>query len=106
LIYSKPFNISTIDHLLLSLVNGFKYAPRAFGNILNSLIIIDELHYYDQHTIGMVGCLCEILRRLKIPHIIMSATIPAQIKEKFDNEYQKIQSSGRDNKGNEKIHLS
>lgn len=32
----------------------------------------------------------------------MSATIPAQIKEKFDNEYQKIQSSGRDNKGNEK----
>lgn len=102
LIYSKPFNISTIDHLLLSLVNGFKYAPRAFGNILNSLIIIDELHYYDQHTIGMVGCLCEILRRLKIPHIIMSATIPAQIKEKFDNEYQKIQSSGRDNKGNEK----
>ncbi len=102
LIYSKPFNISTIDHLLLSLVNGFKFAPRAFGNILNSLIVIDELHYYDSHTIGMVECLCEILRHLNIPHIIMSATIPHQIKEKFNEDYTKIQSSGKDNKGNEK----
>jgi len=102
LIYSKPFNISTIDHLLLSLVNGFKFAPRAFGNILNSLIVIDELHYYDSHTIGMVECLCEILRHLKIPHIIMSATIPHQIKNKFDEEYKKIQSSGKDNDCNEK----
>jgi len=102
LIYSKPFNISTIDHLLLSLVNGFKFAPRAFGNILNSLIVIDELHYYDSHTVGMIECLCEVLRHLKIPHIIMSATIPNQIKEKFDAEYKKIQSSGNDNEGNEK----
>ena len=102
LIYAKPFNISTIDHLLLSLVNGFKFAPRAFGNILNSLIVIDELHYYDSHTIGMVECLCEILRHLKIPHIIMSATIPNQIKNKFNEDYKKIQSSGKDNNGNEK----
>ena len=102
LIYSKPFNISTIDHLLLSLVNGFKFAPRAFGNILNSLVVIDELHYYDSHTIGMVECLCEILRRLKIPHIVMSATIPHQIKNKFDEGYTKIQSSGKDNNGHEK----
>jgi CRISPR-associated endonuclease/helicase Cas3 len=102
LIYSKPFNISTIDHLLLSLVNGFKFAPRAFGNILNSLVVIDELHYYDSHTIGMVECLCEILRRLRIPHIVMSATIPNQIKNKFDEDYRKIQSSGKDNKGHEK----
>jgi len=102
LIYSKPFNISTIDHLLLSLVNGFKFAPRAFGNILSSLIVIDELHYYDSHTIGMIECLCEILRHLKIPHIIMSATMPNQIKEKFDENYTKIQSSGKDNENNEK----
>jgi len=102
LIYSKPFNISTIDHLLLSLVNGFKFAPRAFGNILNSLIIIDELHYYDTHTVGMIKCLCETLRHLKIPHVIMSATIPNQIKEKFHEDYTKIQSSGKDNENNEK----
>ena len=66
LIYSKPFNISTIDHLLLSLVNGFKFAPRAFGNILNSLIVIDELHYYDFHTVGMIDVL-RSFKTFKIP---------------------------------------
>lgn len=97
LIYSKPFNISTIDHLLLSLVNGYKYAPRAFGNMLNSLIIIDELHYYDSYTLSLIEVLCEVLRFLKIPHIIMSATIPNFIKNKFDDsEYIKLQSSGCD----------
>lgn len=103
LIYSKPFNISTIDHLLLSLVNGFKYAPRAFGNLCNSLVIIDELHYYDNHTLNLIEVLCEILRLLKIPHIIMSATIPSNIKDKFNNDdYLKIQSSGSDFKSIEK----
>ncbi|ATZ60993.2 MAG: CRISPR-associated helicase Cas3' [Methanosarcinales archaeon Met12] len=100
--YSKPFNISTIDHLLLSLVNGYKYAPRAFGNIQTSLVVIDELHYYDTHTIGMIECLCKILRRLKIPHILMSATIPKQIKEKFEVKYVKIKSKGLDANNNKK----
>lgn len=103
LIYSKPFNISTIDHLLLSLVNGYKYAPRAFGNMLNSLIIIDELHYYDSYTLSLIEVLCEVLRFLKIPHIIMSATIPNFIKNKFDDEdYIKLQSSGCDLRNIEK----
>ncbi len=103
LIYSKPFNISTIDHLLLSICNGFKYAPRAFGNMLNSLVIIDELHYYDSHTLVLIEVLCKVLRFLKIPHIIMSATIPNFIKNKFnEDDYLKIQSSGCDLEGIEK----
>ncbi len=103
LVYSKQFNISTIDHLLLSLVNGFKHSPKAFGNILNSLVIIDELHYYDSHTLGLIEVLCDVLRFLKIPHIIMSATIPNFIKDKFSGEeYYKIQSSGCDYEGFEK----
>lgn len=97
LTYSKPFNISTIDHLLLSLVNGFKFAPRAFGNIVNSLIVIDELHYYDYYTLSLIEVLCKILRILKIPHIIMSATIPSFIKNRFlHGNYATIQSSGCD----------
>ena len=100
--YSKPFNISTVDHLLLSLVNGYKYAPRAFGNIQNSLVIIDELHYYDRHTVGMIECLCKVLRHLQIPHILMSATIPEAIKKKFSNDYFCLQSKGTDDHGKEK----
>lgn len=94
--YARPFTISTIDHLLLSLVNGFRHAPRAFGNVQTSLVVIDELHYYDTHTVGMIRCLCHILRLLGIPHILMSATIPKGVKERFHEGYLTLQSSGLD----------
>lgn len=100
--YSRPFNISTIDHLLLSLVNGYKYAPRGFGNLQNSLIIIDEFHYYDKHTIGMIGCLCRVLRHLKIPYILMSATMPKSIKKRFSEGQIAIQSNGISENGEER----
>jgi len=99
--FSKPFNVTTIDHLLLSLVNGYRYAPRAFGNLQTSLVVIDEIHYYDKHTLGMIECLCSVLRKCKIPHIIMSATIPNQIEDKF-KEYHTIQSDGLNKEKKEK----
>ncbi len=85
--YGKPFNVSTVDHLLLSLVNGYKYAPRAFGNLQTSLVVIDELHYYDSHTIGMIKCLCKILSYLGIPHILMTATMPRNVKGIFEQSF-------------------
>ena len=97
LIYAKQFNISTIDHLLLTLINGYKHAPRAFGNLITSTIVIDELHYYDQYTLSLIEKLCEILDILNVPHIIMSATMPTFIKNRFsDKKYKKISSSGYD----------
>ena len=86
-LYGKTFNISTVDHLLLSLVNGYKHAPKAFGNLQTSLVIIDELHYYDGHTIGMIKNLCKILSFLKIPHLLMTATMPAKVKAIFDVQF-------------------
>ena len=97
--YVRPFNISTIDHLLLSLVNGYKYAPRAFGALQTSLVIIDEMHYYSPHTIGMILCLLKILKKLKLPYFIMSATIPKIIKDKIlkiNNNVHYFNSDGKD----------
>lgn len=100
--YTLPFNISTIDHLLLSLVNGYKYAPRAFGALQTSMVIIDEMHYYDPHTIGMIKCLCNILDTLQIPYFVMSATIPNIIKSEFIPACNFYSSTGKDEEGIEK----
>lgn len=99
--FLRPFNVTTIDHLLLSLVNGFKYAPRAFGNLQTSLVVIDEIHYYDNHTLGMIKCLCKILRECNIPHLVMSATVPDEIKNIF-SDYKEIKSKGTDFEGQTK----
>lgn len=106
-LYGKAFNISTVDHLLLSLVNGYKHAPKAFGNLQTALVVIDELHYYDSHTIGMIKNLCKVLSFLKIPHLLMTATMPKKVKKIFEQHFNEkdsceiIVSSGIDNKLNE-----
>lgn len=105
-LYGKTFNISTVDHLLLSLINGYKHAPKAFGNLQTSLVVIDELHYYDSHTIGMIKNLCKVLSFLKIPHLLMTATMPEKVKAIFEEQfnegcsYKTIISSGIDKKSN------
>lgn len=91
-LYGKTFNISTVDHLLLSLINGYKHAPKAFGNLQTALVVIDELHYYDSHTIGMIKNLCKVLSFLKIPHLLMTATMPEKVKTIFEERFNERDS--------------
>jgi CRISPR-associated endonuclease/helicase Cas3 len=87
-VFDKPVTITTIDHLIYSLVHGYKQADFALGNILNSVIILDEIHYYESHTLRYILDSLKILRDLKIPYIAMSGTLPSFIVE----ELNKIQS--------------
>lgn len=76
-VYHRPITISTVDHLLMSFYHGFKYSDWAFGNILQSLIVFDELHHYETLTVSAINEILAVLRILRIPHLIMTATIPA-----------------------------
>ncbi len=87
-VFDKPVTITTIDHLIYSLVHGYKQADFALGNILNSVIILDEIHYYENYTLRYILDCLKILRDLKIPYIAMSGTLPSFIVE----ELNKIQS--------------
>ena len=60
-IYAKPITISTVDHLIMSLYHGYKFADRAFSNVVSSLVVFDEVHYYEKHTMGAIA---ETMRRL------------------------------------------
>ncbi len=82
--YAKPVTISTVDHLLMSLYHGYKYADRAFFNIVSSLVVFDEVHYYQEQTIKAIATAMRHLTRLKVPHLVMTATIPDAIRKRFD----------------------
>lgn len=84
--FHKPVNVCTVDHLLYSLLHCHRYADRAFGNIMTAAVIFDEIHYYDSFTLQKIGQCLEILRNLKIPHLVMSATIPDSIIEYLKDE--------------------
>ena len=74
--YQPTITVSTIDHLLYSLIHAHKYADRAFGNILQSVIIFDEIHYYERFTLQKIAECIRILKLLQVPHLLMSATLP------------------------------
>ena len=83
--YAKPVTISTVDHLLMSLYHGYKYADRAFFNIASSLVVFDEVHYYQGRTIEAIATAMRRLTRLKTPHLVMTATIPEVVREQFND---------------------
>ena len=82
--YAKPVTISTVDHLLMSLYHGYKYADRAFFNVASSLVVFDEVHYYEGRTIEAIAEAMRRLTQLKIPHLVMTATIPTAVRQRFD----------------------
>lgn len=83
-IYAKPVTISTVDHLIMSLYHGYKFADRAFSNVASSLVIFDEVHYYEEHTMGAIAEAMRRLTELAIPHLVMTATIPSVIHQALD----------------------
>ena len=82
--YAKPVTISTVDHLLMSLYHGYKYADRAFFNVASSLVVFDEVHYYEGRTMEAIAEAMRRLTQLKIPHLVMTATIPTAVRQCFD----------------------
>lgn len=52
--FQKPVTVTTVDHVLSSLVNGYRGATIARGNLLRAGIIFGELHTYDPRLSGHI----------------------------------------------------
>lgn len=88
-IFQKTINLTTIDHLLYSVLHCHKHADLAFGNIQQSVIIFDELHYYEDVTLQKIGECFRLLKEMNIPHLIMSATLPDSFMQSLDKGNRK-----------------
>lgn len=97
-IFFKPITITTIDHLAYSLVHGFSQSDFATGNLQNSIIIFDEVHYYETYTLDVLLRLLFILRKMGIPHLLMTGTAPEFLLKAL-NKNKKIYTIFRDNEG-------
>ena len=84
--YNKPITFSTVDHLLYSLLHCYKYADRAFGNIFTSVVVFDEVHYYDHYTLNKIGQCLQLMRDLQIPHLVMTATMPQTVLDRLQKQ--------------------
>ncbi len=94
--FQQPVTVTTVDHVLSTLVNGYDWASVARGNLLQSAVIFDELHAYDTYTTGHILGGIAALNRLDIPWYVMSATLPPQIrKHQALDQGTELRSSGQ-----------
>jgi len=81
-IFLTPVTVTTVDHLLLSFVHGYRRADFALGNLQESVVIFDEVHNYEELTLSHIVRLFGILTAMGIPFLFMSATLPHSLVEK------------------------
>lgn len=86
LLFQYPFTVGTIDQGLFSILN-MKFNWLKLASFYNKVIIIDEIHSYDEYTSELIKYLIDYCKELNCVVILLSATIPNKLKEKFFGKY-------------------
>lgn len=73
---ATPVTVCTIDHLLISLTGTKEHHHSTFYFLANSAVVLDEADFYDPFIQANIVVLIDLLRKLDVPMLIMSATVP------------------------------
>lgn len=87
LFYSTPVVVSTVDHLVYSLIRAYPQADVALGNIMSAVVIYDEIHAYEPYTLRQLLGSMRLLRHYGVPQLLMSATLPKVLARGCQKEF-------------------
>ncbi|MDN3634102.1 CRISPR-associated helicase Cas3' [Neolewinella lacunae] len=73
---ATPVTVCTIDHLLACLTGTREQHFSTFFFLANSCVVFDETDFYDEFVQANIQTLLDVLDILKVPTLIMSATVP------------------------------
>ena len=74
-----PMKVTTV-YQLLDIFFGRKFFEVGLLELTDSVVIFDEIHAYDGHTLGLIVVLLEYLQKLGARIFIMTATLPKPLK--------------------------
>jgi len=77
-----PIKVTTVFQLL-DIFFGRKFFEVGLLELTNSLVVFDEIHAYDGHTLGLIFVLLEYLQKLGARIFIMTATLPTDLKSQL-----------------------
>ncbi|MFD1186539.1 CRISPR-associated helicase Cas3' [Pontibacter rugosus] len=81
---ATPVSVCTIDHLLMCLTGTKEEHHSTFFFLANSCVVIDEADFYDSYIQANIQVLIKALRLLKVPILIMSATVPDSARQFYE----------------------
>lgn len=73
---ATPVSVCTIDHLLMCLTGTWEVHHTTFFFLANATVVFDEVDFYDPFIQANIQVLLKVLSILKVPVLIMSATVP------------------------------
>ena len=74
-----PVKVTTV-YQLLQIFFGKKFFEVGLLELSGSLIVFDEIHAYDGHTLGLIQVMLRYLEKLGARVLIMTATLPKSLK--------------------------
>ncbi|RZB33173.1 MAG: CRISPR-associated endonuclease/helicase Cas3 [Candidatus Argoarchaeum ethanivorans] len=91
---------TTLDFFLLRIyrtpLTPSKYRDLTSSRILNSFVVLDEAHMYDEFTLNLAKATLRLLREANVPHLMMTATLTDGLKDFLgiqDQEYHEVKVS-------------
>ena len=81
-----PFGVGTVDQVFLAVLQTKHFFVRLFG-LYGKVLIFDEVHAYDTYQAELFCRLLAWLRALNVSVILLSATLPENVHEKFIAAY-------------------
>ena len=86
--FIRPVTVGTIDQLLTAGFNS-KFWVLKEVNAANAVIILDEIHAYDDWTLGLIIASIRHFMYLGAKFLVMSATLPKSLVDLFEQELEK-----------------
>ncbi|MCR4764219.1 MAG: CRISPR-associated helicase Cas3' [Lachnospiraceae bacterium] len=87
------YSVGTVDQAMFAATN-VKYGALRLLGLSNKVLIIDEIHSYDAYMSEIIIRLLDWCRALRVPVVLMSATIPPFLKKKLLSPYTDYGFSG------------
>ncbi|EMN02654.1 CRISPR-associated helicase Cas3 [Leptospira noguchii str. 1993005606] len=82
--------VGTIDQVLISILLSKFQSLRLFG-LLDKILILDEIHAYDEYMNELIQNLLSSQAKIGNSVILLSATIPHSLKEKFISAFNETE---------------
>lgn len=90
-----PFGVGTVDQALLGVLRVRHVSVRLFG-LAARTVVIDEVHAYDTYMTALLERLLEWLAALGASVVLLSATLPAERRQRLLQAYRRGLSGSRE----------
>lgn len=88
--FIRPVTVATVDQLLTSGFNTGRWVVKEL-NVANSVVVFDEIHAYDEWTLGLIIAAIKNFKPLGTRFLFMSATLPERLIKLLQKELGEVE---------------